>query len=102
MLSSAHAQVFLYRFGNWQHRYFRVEALICRDGATSGQLHSIPANYVLDLLTAACAGWEDLIECSRGFLSRMVRTPDQLVAPTKQLTECSRPETRDTRRVDSE
>jgi len=88
MLSSAHAQVFLYHVGNWQHRYSRVEALICRDGAASAQLHSVPANYVLDLLTAACSGWEDLIECSRKFLSRMVRTPGQLVIPPKQLTEC--------------
>ncbi|CUS12313.1 unnamed protein product [Tuber aestivum] len=71
MLSSAHAQVFLYPFGNWQHRTSRIEALICRDGVASGQLHSVPANYVLDLLTAACAGWEDLIECSRKFLSQM-------------------------------
>ncbi|KAG0633111.1 hypothetical protein HOY80DRAFT_660734 [Tuber brumale] len=71
MLSSAHAQVFLYPFGSWQHRYSRVEALVCGDGVASGQLHSVPANYVLDLLTTACAGWEDLIECSRKFLSRM-------------------------------
>ncbi|KAG0127746.1 hypothetical protein HOY82DRAFT_63271 [Tuber indicum] len=72
MLSSAHAQVFLYPFGSWQHRYSRIEALVCGDGVASGQLHSVPANYVLDLLTTACAGWEDLIECSRKFLSRMV------------------------------